>query len=349
MTEDPESPPGPRNLQTYLQIAHTLNLLPLHKELTVDNLAQEAKVSWITARKALYFFHSLRPILPTISLTDQGGFQITEKASPWSAIGALETPEIRVLAKLAILGVTKPEHAVYLTDILSQEEVSSLPGLVAEGMLASLEDGRYFLSSRGITIGATGLRRIMEMGIEIPPEIKEADPRRRMEKLAGISKPRESYFEKMLAEIWNRQGARLILSPRAKKSLADSFGITDTRDFQKILRSNATHFLYEDFHDDFVKGAWASSTGQFQLAAEHLLKATQLRRQKPTNNYVILLNRDMALEASPFAAKADASEGLSKTHNIFLVSNVVRMNELKDLPHRIAHFDGSISVEEQKR
>jgi len=161
-----------RNLQTYLEIARALNLLPACEELTVEDLADEAKVSWITAKKAVHFFYSLRPILPTISLTDQGGFRIIEKPSAWSAIGALEAPEMRVLAKLAMLGISEPKQAVYLAEVLSEDESDSLPRLVAEGMLVGLENGRYFLSSRGITIGATGLRRIMEMGIEIPEPSK---------------------------------------------------------------------------------------------------------------------------------------------------------------------------------
>jgi hypothetical protein len=168
MTENENIEVVSRNLQTYLDIARALNLMPARKELTVEDLAEEANVSWITAKKALHFFHSLRPILPTICMADQGGFEITEKPTPWTAMGAL-TPEMRVLAKLDMLGVSQPKRAVHLADTLSQEEIDSLPGLVAEGMLVGLEDGRYFLSSRGIAIGATGLRQIMEMGIEIPP------------------------------------------------------------------------------------------------------------------------------------------------------------------------------------
>lgn len=177
MSQDRETEVVSRNLQTYLELARALNLFAPRKELTVDDLAKEAKVSWITAKKAIHFFHSLQPILPSISITDQGGFQILEKPSPWSAIRAL-TPETRVLAKLAMLRVSEPKRAIYLTDTLSKEEIESLPRLVAEGMLASLEDGRYFLSSRGIAIGATGLRQIMEMGIEIPPpsQIREMVP-----------------------------------------------------------------------------------------------------------------------------------------------------------------------------
>lgn len=168
MSENQDNEIVQRNLRTYLDIARALNLLPARKDLTVEDLANEAKVSWITAKKALHFFHSLRPILPTIAMTEEGGFKIVEKPSPWTAIGAL-TPEMRILAKLAMLGASQPKQARYLIDTLSREEINSLPSLVAEGMLVGLEDGKYFLSSRGIAIGATALRQIMEMGIEVPP------------------------------------------------------------------------------------------------------------------------------------------------------------------------------------
>lgn len=155
-------------LENYRRLAIALNVFPENKEISIKELADEAKVHWITARKALLFFDIVKTVIPKFQLTPDMKFQVIERPSALEAVdGVFESSQMRVLTKMMLCRATSPETARSLNEILTKPEFDTLEKLTSKGFVNVVE-GLYYLSRRGISFGSIGLKRITDLGIPLP-------------------------------------------------------------------------------------------------------------------------------------------------------------------------------------
>lgn len=157
-------------LETYRRLAIALNVFPKNREISIKELADQANVHWVTARKALVFFDLVKTIIPKFELTPSFKFQVIERPSALEAVdGIFESSEMRILTKMMLCRATSPESARSLNEILKKQEFAALERLTSKGFVNVVE-GRYYLSRRGISFGSVGLKRITDLGIPLPWE-----------------------------------------------------------------------------------------------------------------------------------------------------------------------------------
>lgn len=199
-----------KTLDTYRNLAVTLNSFPKEKEITIKDLAEKAQVHWNTAMKALLFFHQVSPIIPKFKLRSSLKFQIVEKPGAMEAVeGIFDSGEMRILTKIMLHKATNPANAQKMNKMLSEDEKHLLPDLIERGFVNSTE-GCYYLSKRGQSLGSLGLQKIVELGIPLPWE-KELEEHTPKTPLALGSK------QQVYATRWVREPLRSVYSDFAQK------------------------------------------------------------------------------------------------------------------------------------
>jgi hypothetical protein len=157
-------------LESYRRLAIALNIFPKNKEISIKELADQANVHWVTARKALVFFDLVKTVIPRFELTPNFRFEVIERPSALGAVdGIFESSEMRILTKMMLCRAISPESARSLNEILKKQEFSTLEKLTSKGFVNVVE-GRYYLSRRGISFGSIGLKKITDLGIPLPWE-----------------------------------------------------------------------------------------------------------------------------------------------------------------------------------
>lgn len=159
-----------KTLDMYRNVAIVINSYPKGEKISVQDLAEKAKVHWNTAKKALIFFHKIAPLVPKFEMVEDLRFRVKEKPSAMDAVeGIFESQEMRILTKMMLLGIVDIEKASKLNAHLKPEERSYLANLIEKGYVNSI-NGNYYLSKRGQSIGSMGLRRIVNLNIPLPWE-----------------------------------------------------------------------------------------------------------------------------------------------------------------------------------
>ena len=158
-----------KTLNIYRELAIALNSFPKGKTLAIKDLAEKAQVHYNTAKKALIFFRQVDSVIPKFQI-EKGAFRVTAKPNALEAVeGLFESLEMRVLTKMMLVNAVAAGEARKLDDLLTNEEKSILPTLIERGYVNSNE-GQYFLSTRGQSLGSMGLSRIVKLDIPLPWE-----------------------------------------------------------------------------------------------------------------------------------------------------------------------------------
>lgn len=169
-----------KTLDLYRNIAVAINSFPREEKISVKDLAERANVHWSTAKKALFFFNKIEPLVPKFELIENLRFQVKEKPSAIDAVeGIFESQEMRILTKMMLTEATDQEKARKLNEMLTAEERSFLSDLIEKGYVNSI-NGNYYLSTRGQSLGSMGLRKIVELNIPLPWEIEARTPEERL-------------------------------------------------------------------------------------------------------------------------------------------------------------------------
>lgn len=164
-----------KTLNIYRELAIALNSFPKGKTLAIKDLAEKAQVHYNTAKKALIFFRQVDSVIPKFQI-EKGAFRVTAKPNALEAVeGLFESLEMRVLTKMMLVNAVAAGEARKLDDLLTNEEKSILPTLIERGYVNSNE-GQYFLSTRGQSLGSMGLSRIVKLDIPLPWENRSGLP-----------------------------------------------------------------------------------------------------------------------------------------------------------------------------
>lgn len=159
-----------KTLETYRRISIALNSFPSEEKVSIKELAAKAQVHWNTAKKALLFFNILRPMIPQFHIESESKFRITKKPSAVKAVeGIFESPEMRVVVKLLLKDALKEETALKAGEFLTGEEKQIIQELISKGFVNSIE-GHFYLSTRGQSLASIGMRKLVELGINLPWE-----------------------------------------------------------------------------------------------------------------------------------------------------------------------------------
>lgn len=157
-----------KTLETYRKVSLALNALPSEERISIKDLALKAQVHWSTAKKALLFFGMMGPLVPKFQMVSGTKFRILAKPSAIDAVeGVFESGEMRTLVKLMLVEATEEDTAIEVDDFLSAEEKTVLQELVYKGLVNSIE-GCFYLSKKGQSMASIGMRRLVELGIELP-------------------------------------------------------------------------------------------------------------------------------------------------------------------------------------
>jgi len=193
-------------LSKYYQVALTLNRFPENTHISIDDLAKQANVHWNTAKKALFFFDTVRLLIPEFTIDKNNKILINNKPRAVEALDKLFfSPEITITTKMLIGKLTSKERGMdvhHIKKILNQDEVKYLTILIQKGLVNS-EEGRFYLSPKGMIIGNFGIRKLSELGIPLPWEETEAPQElrlsTRMAKKGGLYEPSGWVYEPSLS------------------------------------------------------------------------------------------------------------------------------------------------------
>jgi len=159
-----------KTLEAYRRISIALNSFPSAERVSIKELATKAQVHWNTAKKALLFFNILRPMVPQFRLESESKFRIIKKPSAVKAVeGIFESLEMRVVVKLMLKNALEEENALKAEEFLSEEEKQIVQELISKGFINSIE-GHFYLSKRGQSLASIGMRKLIELGIDLPWE-----------------------------------------------------------------------------------------------------------------------------------------------------------------------------------
>lgn len=166
-----------KTLNIYRQLAIAMNSFPRERDVSIRDLAEAAQVHYNTAKKALLFFHQIDSVIPKFQI-EESGFRVVSKPNALEAVeGIFESLEMRIVTKMMLSNAIDSDKAQKLDEVLTEEERNMLPKLIEKGLVNSFE-GRYFLSSRGLSLGSMGLSRIVRLNIPLPWENRATQPQR---------------------------------------------------------------------------------------------------------------------------------------------------------------------------
>ena len=285
---------------------------------TVNAISEGSQLHWETVDRFLEIISFCQNKAPLIQVRNVSEKKVVTIVG-LPRLMQLE-PEMRIMAQMYMQGAISPANEVGENDLfLTGEE---------KGLLVKLTDAGYIQrSERGCFLTPLGVHAILDDVAKVFEQYQmsvreEEDGKRQIE---DVTKKMQ---ETPLADL--RETARLILSPRAKKILADSFGIKSPHDLETVLRSNLIHFFSEPSREEELRADRAAD-----------IRVHGDKTHKMVSDYMVILNRNMALEFTPIRARGDPMK------MAFLVSRVMRLEDLKELPHQVAHFEGKIRVEEE--
>jgi len=165
-----------KTLNIYRKLAIAINSFPREENISVNDLAEKAGVHWNTAKKALLFFYKIAPLIPKFQLISNLRFRVMQKPHAMAAVeGIFESKEMRILTKMILVKATEPQEARKMKDILTTEERSVLSNLIEKGYVNSV-NGKYYLSKRGQSVGSMGIRKIVDLNIQLPWETQIGVP-----------------------------------------------------------------------------------------------------------------------------------------------------------------------------
>jgi len=160
-------------LTKYAKVALALNRFPEKKLIAVDALAEEANVHWNTAKKALLFFHKVKPIMPDLYIQENLKFTVYNKPTAMKSIDTLfASLEMKIATKMILNKITAKERGLKkyeLNKYLGSDEIENISKLIEKGLVNS-EEGYYYLSSKGTILGNIGVKEIVNLGIPLPWE-----------------------------------------------------------------------------------------------------------------------------------------------------------------------------------
>jgi hypothetical protein len=167
LSEEKENQLG-KTLEAYRKVSIALNALPNEEKISIKDLALKANVHWSTAKKALLFFGMMSPLVPKFRMISGTKFRILEKPDAIDAVeGVFESGEMRTLVKLMLVEAIEENNAIEVDDFLSPEEKTILQELIYKGLVNSVE-GCFYLSKKGQSLASIGVRRLVDLGIELP-------------------------------------------------------------------------------------------------------------------------------------------------------------------------------------
>jgi len=162
-------------LETYRKISIALNSFQIGEKISVKDLAERANVHWNTAKKALLFFSMLNQLVPKFHMESSSKFRVVKKPSAIEAVdGVFESSEMRILVKLMLRNAIDERTAQKIAQ-LSACDNQVLQELISKGFVNSLE-GRFYLSKRGQSLASIGIKRLVNLGIELPWDKTQALP-----------------------------------------------------------------------------------------------------------------------------------------------------------------------------
>lgn len=154
-------------LETYRKVSIVLNSFPIEEKISVKDLAERANVHWNTAKKALLFFGMLNQLVPRFRMESSSKFRVVKKPSAVEVVdGVFESSEMRILVKLMLRNAIDERTAQKIVQFSARDN-QVLQELISKGFVNSLE-GRFYLSKRGQSLASIGIKRLVDLGIELP-------------------------------------------------------------------------------------------------------------------------------------------------------------------------------------
>lgn len=157
-----------KQLRTYREMLRTLKgllNLEMDRTVTVSEFAKEFNLNYQTVKRNLLMAEVCKLLFPEIAL-DTEEFKISVKRKPpitYVIDLLIEGVMHKVLTKMYLEKTFDAPSAIFL-EHLAKEEKEVLSDLLAAGYIIQTPEGSFYLSKKGITVGASGVNTLFKYG-----------------------------------------------------------------------------------------------------------------------------------------------------------------------------------------